>query len=367
MRSHSGTSFVALAILVMLLVPADAVLAGQAQSSNRSALDPASAPPAYRDATQPVTKRVKDLLGRMTLEEKIGQMTQAERGAVADDPTVIAAAEPGLGALRRRLDPDAEHAWRPGSTWSTRSRSRRCSTRLGIPIIYGIDAVHGHGNVFGATVFPHNIGLGATRDPALVRGGRRGHRRGGARHRHPVDLRAVRLRRPGRALGPHLRELRRGPRVGVQDGDDHRRPPGPWASADLAATTCWPPRSTTPATATPSTTPPWPLPTSASRGTSSVHDRPGRHGHQPRRLRDDRPGAVRRRRCRRHDVGSVMPSFSSVDWTEDGVGNPVKMHAHEELITDVLKGRFGLRRLRHLATGRASTRSPIRTIPATVG
>ena len=43
----------------------------------------------------------------------------------------------------------------------------------------------------------------------------------------------------------------------------------------------------------------------------------------------------------KHDVGSVMPSFSSVDWTEDGVGNPVKMHAHKELITDVLKGRMG--------------------------
>ena len=38
------------------------------------------------------------------------------------------------------------------------------STRLAIPIIYGVDAVHGHGNVHGATVFPHNIGLGATRD-----------------------------------------------------------------------------------------------------------------------------------------------------------------------------------------------------------
>ena len=110
MRSRSGTSFVALAILVMLLVPADAVLAGQAQSSNRSALDPASAPPAYRDATQPVTKRVKDLLGRMTLEEKIGQMTQAERGAVADDPSLIAELQPGLGAVGRWLDPDAEHA-----------------------------------------------------------------------------------------------------------------------------------------------------------------------------------------------------------------------------------------------------------------
>jgi beta-glucosidase len=43
----------------------------------------------------------------------------------------------------------------------------------------------------------------------------------------------------------------------------------------------------------------------------------------------------------RHRVGSVMPSFSSVDWTEDGVGNPLKMHAHRELITGVLKAKLG--------------------------
>jgi len=43
------------------------------------------------------------------------------------------------------------------------------STRLGIPMIYGIDAVHGNNNVYNATLFPHNIGLGATRDPDLVR------------------------------------------------------------------------------------------------------------------------------------------------------------------------------------------------------
>jgi beta-glucosidase len=43
----------------------------------------------------------------------------------------------------------------------------------------------------------------------------------------------------------------------------------------------------------------------------------------------------------KHDVGSVMPSFSSVDWTEDGLGNPIKMHANGELITDVLKGDIG--------------------------
>ena len=42
------------------------------------------------------------------------------------------------------------------------------ATRLGIPILYGVDAVHGHGNVVGATIFPHNIGLGAANDPALV-------------------------------------------------------------------------------------------------------------------------------------------------------------------------------------------------------
>lgn len=43
------------------------------------------------------------------------------------------------------------------------------STRLGIPMIYGIDAVHGHNNVYNATIFPHNVGLGATRDPNLVK------------------------------------------------------------------------------------------------------------------------------------------------------------------------------------------------------
>ena len=62
----------------------------------------------------------------------------------------------------------AQHAGRPGPTWST-ATSAALDTRLRIPLIYGVDAVHGHGNVQGATVFPHNIGLGATRDPALVR------------------------------------------------------------------------------------------------------------------------------------------------------------------------------------------------------
>ena len=72
-----------------------------------------------------------------------------------------------------------------------RYQSHALKTRLEIPILYGVDAVHGHNNVLGATVFPHNIGLGCTRNPRPGREGGRGHRPGGPRHRHPVDVRAL--------------------------------------------------------------------------------------------------------------------------------------------------------------------------------
>ncbi|XP_028061768.1 lysosomal beta glucosidase-like [Camellia sinensis] len=50
-----------------------------------------------------------------------------------------------------------------------RFQNAALESRLGIPLLYGTDAVHGNNNVYGATVFPHNIGLGATRDAELVR------------------------------------------------------------------------------------------------------------------------------------------------------------------------------------------------------
>ena len=55
-----------------------------------------------------------------------------------------------------------------GTRWSTPTRRPPSRPASGIPILYGVDAVHGHGNVVGATVFPHNVGLGAANDPALV-------------------------------------------------------------------------------------------------------------------------------------------------------------------------------------------------------
>ena len=96
------------------------------------------------------------------------------------------------------------------------------------------------------------------------------------------------------------------------------------------AIACSPPRSTTPATATPSTAPP-PATTRSTRGSRS----------RTAPTSGTRRCASTSRRCSEHDVGSVMPSFSSVDWTEDGVGNPIKMHANRELITGVLKGSMG--------------------------
>ena len=62
--------------------------------------------------------------------------------------------------------PNTPAAW---ADMVDRYQAAALNTRLGIPLIYGVDTVHGDGNMQGATVFPHNIGLGATRDPALVR------------------------------------------------------------------------------------------------------------------------------------------------------------------------------------------------------
>ena len=127
----------------------------------------------YEDPSLPIGERVADLISRMTLAEKVGQMTQTERIQVYERPEPDHRLEPGQHPLRRRLGPEPQHARRLGRHGRPASSARRCDTRLQIPLLYGVDSVHGHGNLLGATVFPHNIGLGATRDPALVREDRR--------------------------------------------------------------------------------------------------------------------------------------------------------------------------------------------------
>src|SRR3954469_5335494 len=123
--------------------------------------------PAYKNSKLPVHDRVADLLSRMTLAEKIGQMTQAERIDVDADPSLITTN--GFGSILSgggsTPASNTPEAW---ADMVDRYQQAALETRLGIPLIYGVDTVHGHGNLQGATVFPHNIGLGATRDPQLV-------------------------------------------------------------------------------------------------------------------------------------------------------------------------------------------------------
>ncbi|XP_044974103.1 beta-glucosidase BoGH3B-like [Hordeum vulgare subsp. vulgare] len=110
---------------------------------------------------------VRDLLGRMTLQEKAGQMAQIELSVAS--PRALA--ELGVGSLLNGGDRPPFDGASP-SDWAGIVDSMQrlaLSSRLSVLIIYGVDAVHDHKNVIGATIFPHNVGLGASRDPELVR------------------------------------------------------------------------------------------------------------------------------------------------------------------------------------------------------
>jgi len=124
------------------------------------ATPPAPAGLPYLDAAQPVDRRVDDLLSRMTLADKLGQMTQADRKFVAPDPARITDLRLGsvLSGGGSAPKPNTPAAWvAMVNTFQTYA----LRTPLRIPLLYGIDAVHGNNNVAGATLFPHNIGLGA--------------------------------------------------------------------------------------------------------------------------------------------------------------------------------------------------------------
>jgi beta-glucosidase len=120
----------------------------------------------YKNANYTIEERANDLLARMTLAEKIGQMTQAGRSFLQDEADIrnyfLGSVLSGGGSSP---SPNAPFAW---AEMYDRYQSYAMSTRLGIPLIYGVDAVHGHNNVYTAVIFPHNIGMGCTRNPLLV-------------------------------------------------------------------------------------------------------------------------------------------------------------------------------------------------------
>ncbi len=157
---------------LVILLGAAVILAGfyyQRYNDHRlpAPLPPPPANALYKQANQPIDKRVDDLLQRMTIEEKIGQMAMVDKNSVVKPVDV---SRYGLGAVLSGAG--AKPADNTPAGWLTMVetlKTQATQSRLGIPLLYGIDATHGHANVPGATVFPHDIGLGASADSDLVR------------------------------------------------------------------------------------------------------------------------------------------------------------------------------------------------------
>ncbi|GEK02660.1 glycoside hydrolase family 3 N-terminal domain-containing protein [Streptomyces sp. 1-11] len=282
----------------------------------------------YLNPKLPVRKRVADLLGRMSLAEKAGQMTQAERGALTDQGDVAGYA---LGSVLSgggsTPTPNTPDAW---AKMIDAFQLRAQATRFQIPLIYGVDAVHGHNNLVGATIMPHNVGLGATRDPRLAE-------RTGAVTAAEVRATGIpwdfapclcvsRDERWGRSYesfgeDPALVESMETVVQGLQgraDGSDLSRGDKVLATAKHFVGDGGTGYGT-------STTGTYTIDQGVTKVTrqelEAVHLAPFRT-------------AVDR------GVGTVMPSYSSLDVIGDGRG-PVKMHARGDMINGVLKGRMG--------------------------
>ena len=282
----------------------------------------------YEDPSLPIPQRVADLMSRMTLADKIGQMTQTERYQVYDDASPITTYRLGaiLSGGGSTPTDNTPAAW---ADMIDRFQAAALATPLHIPLLYGIDSVHGDGNMYGATVFPHNIGLGASRDPGLVRAVEHvtaeETRASGPQWTFAPCICSAQDDRWGRTYesfgeDPALVERMETAIDGFQGG------PGQLKDPDRVLATA-----------------------KHFAGDGDTKFDPNANGYKidqgvsvtnhqdfyDKALRQYVPAV------QDHHVGAVMPSYSSVDWTEDGVGNPIKMHANQELISGWLKGDTG--------------------------
>jgi beta-glucosidase len=177
------------AMAVLAAAAALAMVVGMAGSGVAAIAQRATGGPVYRDAKAPVDARVQDLLRQMTLEEKVGQMDQIVIGKLkAASPPANGDCNGGNNdplqpvCLEKVLITDRTGSILAGGTdnpkdntgrgwaeqYNTVQRYAIEHSRLHIPIIFGVDAVHGFGHPFEATLFPQSIGMGATWDLALA-------------------------------------------------------------------------------------------------------------------------------------------------------------------------------------------------------
>jgi beta-glucosidase len=168
MHRYNNMFFTVLLVCALLLTGCNQLKdrdTSESQIQDSSNEEVKSLEPLYKDATKPAGERAADLLSRMSLEEKAGQMVQGVRTEVTGKDMT----ELGLGSI---LSGGGSY---PGNNtledWNkmiTGFQEAAMKTRYQIPMLYGVDAVHGHSLVYGAVVFPHNIGLGAANDADLM-------------------------------------------------------------------------------------------------------------------------------------------------------------------------------------------------------
>lgn len=272
-----------------------------------------------RPADPAIERRVAAIVAAMTLEQKVGQMTQPDIRYVTPDDVrryYIGSILNGGGGWPG-MDKHATAA-----TWAALAdafaRAAMASDMpVKVPLIWGTDAIHGHNNVVGATIYPHNIGLGATHDPALIfrigRATARAVRATGINWAFAPTLAIVENQRWGRAYEGYSSDPRQVARDGAAlvrglQGDLK-------GDGDVLAT-----------------------------AKHFVGD-----GGTFQGVDQGENRASARDLARVHGVGyyaaldagveTVMVSYNS--WSRDGVAPQGKMHGNRELVTDVLKRRLG--------------------------
>lgn len=279
---------------------------------------PALAKPDQYDPA--IEARIAAILSEMTLRQKIGQMTQADIRSITPDQ----AREHYIGSVL-----NGGGAWPGGAKqaavadWVSLARDYHAASMATdlatkIPIIWGTDAVHGHNNVFGATLFPHNIGLGAAHDPELV--GRIAH----------LTSKQVRATGISWIFAPTLAVVQ-SPRWG-RTYEGYSSDPALVRDYASAFVTAMQGDLTGPTTA---------IATAkhfiGDGGTWLGKDQGEARTTREELIRTHAPGYFGALEA---GVQTVMISYSS--WTDTGAGAAHgKMHGNRELITDVLKGELG--------------------------
>src|SRR3954451_9726522 len=294
----------------------------------------------YLDSSLPIATRVNDLLSRMSEAEKVGQMTQPERAQFTTNAATSNTNSNFVAAWSLGSILSGGGSWPGGSLANDTPQGwadsiddyqlRALRTPLQIPIIYGIDSVHGDNNLAGATIFPHNIGMGATRDPDLT--DQEGH----------IAATETRATGPQWAFSPCVC-VARDDRWG-RTYESYSEDP---ALVDLLETSIDGLQGMTP----------------TAKGAndrvlaSAKHfagDGGTRYGTGSGSYPIDQGVTITSQDAfeklfvspyipavQVHHVGTIMPSYSSVDYTDDGTGNAVKMSAFKPLLTDRLKDQIG--------------------------